>query len=220
LSREENSQRADCRRNSCLYFLFPWTACEFREEEVPGVKGKKFRVLLAESDPGEAADSLRTLYPEPDSHLELSVVSSIPTLLGTIDRAAPETIFLDLSLGHPDPLDAVRRVHRAAPGIPLIVLADVADKNCATRCISEGAIDYLLKGFMDTRAVERALRTALELNTLEGLADLLRDELTGLYSRDGFTTLGNRSMDTAMRSEKKRCAFAKRRHQHWPFWTW
>ncbi len=155
--------------------------------------GKKFRVLLAESDPGEAADSLRTLYPEPDSHLELSVVSSIPTLLGTIDLAAPETIFLDLSLGHPDPLEAVRRVHRAAPGIPLIVLADVADKSYATRCISEGAIDYLLKGFMDTRAVERALRTALELNTLEGLADLLRDQLTGLYSRDGFTTLGNRS---------------------------
>jgi diguanylate cyclase (GGDEF)-like protein len=161
---------------------------------------KKLRVLLAEGDPGEAADSLRTLYPEPDSHLELSVVSSIPTLLGTIDLAAPETIFLDLSLGHPDPLDAVRRVHRAAPGIPLIVFADVADKSYATRCISEGAIDYLLKGFMDTRAVERALRTALELNTLEGLADLLRDQPTGLYSRDGFTTLGNRSMETAMRS--------------------
>jgi diguanylate cyclase (GGDEF)-like protein len=161
---------------------------------------KKFRVLLAESDPGEAVDSLRKLYPEPDSRLELSVVSSIPTLLGTIDLAAPETIFLDLSLGHPDPLDAVRRVHHAAPGIPLIVFADVADKSYATRCISEGAIDYLLKGFMDPRAVERALRTAIERNTLEGLADLLRDQLTGLYNRDGFTTLGNRSMETAMRS--------------------
>ena len=157
------------------------------------MNGKKFRVLLAESDPGEAADSLRTLYPEPDSRLELSVVSSISTLLGTIDLAAPETIFLDLSLGHPDPLDAVRRVHRAAPGIPLIVFADVADKSYATRCISEGAIDYLLKGFMDTRAVERALRTAIERNTLE-------DQLTGLYNRDGFTTLRNRSLETAIRS--------------------
>lgn len=162
--------------------------------------GKKFRVLLAESAPGEAAESLRAVYPEPDSKLELSAVSTIPTLLATIELATPEAIFLDLALGRPDPLDAVRRVHRAAPGIPLIVFADVADKSFATRSISEGAIDYLLKGFMDTRTIERVLRTALERNTLEGLADLLRDQLTGLYNRDGFATLGTRSMETAMRS--------------------
>jgi diguanylate cyclase (GGDEF)-like protein len=162
--------------------------------------GKRFRVLLAERTPGEAAESLRALYPEPDSQLELSVVSTMPTLLATIELADPETIFMDLSLGHPDPLNAVRRVHRAAPGIPLIIFADVADKTYASRSISEGAIDYLLKGFMDTRTMERVLRTALERNTLEGLADLLRDPLTGLYNRDGFATLGTRSMDTAMRS--------------------
>ncbi|MGH9741691.1 MAG: GGDEF domain-containing protein [Candidatus Acidiferrum sp.] len=162
--------------------------------------GKKFRVLLAEQAPGEAADSLRALYPGPDSPLELSIVSTMPTLLATTELAAPEAIFLDLSLGRPDPLDAVRRVHRAAPGIPLIVFADIADKSFASRSISEGAIDYLLKGFMDTRTVERVLRTALERNTLEGLADLLRDQVTGLYNRDGFATLGTRSMETALRS--------------------
>jgi diguanylate cyclase (GGDEF)-like protein len=161
---------------------------------------KKFRVLLAEGAPGEAAESLRELYPGSDSALELSIVSTLPTLLATIELAVPETIFLDLSLGKPDPLEAVRRVHRAAPGIPLIVFADLADKSYAARSISEGAIDYLLKGFMDTRTLERVLRTALGRNTLEGLADLLRDPLTGLYNRDGFTTLGTRSMETAMRS--------------------
>lgn len=162
--------------------------------------GKKFRVLLAETVPGEAATSLRALYPGPDSSLELSVVSTVPTLIATIELAAPETIFFDLSLGKPDPLEAVRRIHRAAPGVPLIVFADITDKSYATRSISEGAIDYLLKGFMDTRTMERVLRTALERNTLEGLADLLRDPLTGLYNRDGFTTLGTRAMETAMRS--------------------
>lgn len=162
--------------------------------------GKKFRVLLAETVPGEAAASLRALYPGPDSSLELSVVSTVPTLIATIELAAPETIFFDLSLGKPDPLEAVRRIHRVSPGIPLIVFADIVDKSYAARSVSEGAIDYLLKGFMDTRTMERVLRTALERNTLEGLADLLRDQLTGLYNRDGFTTLGTRSMETAMRS--------------------
>lgn len=162
--------------------------------------GRRFRVLLAESAPGDAADSLRALYPEPDSQLELTIVSTLPTLLATIELAAPEVIFLDLALGRPDSLDAVRRVHRASPGIPLIVFADVADKSYASRSMSEGAIDYLLKGFMDCRTIERVLRTALERNTIEGLADFLRDQLTGLYNRDGFVTLGTRSVETAMRS--------------------
>ncbi len=161
---------------------------------------RTFRVLVAESAPGEAADSLRAVYAEPGNRLKLDSVSTIPTLLATIEGAIPEAIFLDLSLSKPDPLDAVRRVHRAAPGVPLIVFADVADKSYATRSISEGAIDYLLKGFMDVRTLERVLKTALEHNTLEGLADLLRDELTGFYNREGFTALGTRAMETAIRS--------------------
>jgi two-component system, cell cycle response regulator len=161
---------------------------------------KKLRVLLAEGTPGEAANALHALYPDPDSKLELSIVSTIPTTLATIELASPEAILFDLSLGRPEPLDAVRRIRRAAPGIPLIVFADPDDKNDAIRSVSAGALDYLLKGFMDPRTVERVLRMALERNTLEGLADLLRDQLTGLYNRDGFMTLGTRAMEAAMRS--------------------
>lgn len=67
--------------------------------------GKKFRVLLAESAPGEAADGLRALYAGPDSTLELSSVSTLPTLVARIERARTEAIFLQLSLGNPDPLE-------------------------------------------------------------------------------------------------------------------
>lgn len=162
---------------------------------------KKFRVLLAERAPGEVAESLQALYPAGDNGLELSVVSTMPTLLATVELASPEAILFDLALGRPDPADAVRRVHRAAPGIPLIVFADPADKSYAARCLSEGAIDYLLKGFMNAETLERSLRLALERNTLEGLADLLRDKLTGLYNRDGFITLGTRAREQAERSD-------------------
>jgi diguanylate cyclase (GGDEF)-like protein len=48
--------------------------------------------------------------------------------------------------------------------------------------------------------MERVLRTALERNTLEGLADLLRDAFTGLYNRDGIMTLGTRALETAART--------------------
>jgi PleD family two-component response regulator len=162
---------------------------------------KKLRVLLAEGEPGETAAALRTLYPEEQDGLELTNVSSVSTLVATLEIVNPEVIFLDLSLAHPDPLDAVRRVHRSAPAVPMIVLADGSNKNYATRSLSQGALDYLLKGFIDPRTLDRVLRAALERNTLDGLADLLRDPLTGLYTREGFLTLGERAMETAKSRE-------------------
>ncbi len=161
---------------------------------------KKLRILLAEGGSGEGAAALRALYPEEQDRLELTVVAAIPTLIPTLEIVQPEVIFLDLSIGHPDPLDAVRLVHRTAPAVPLIVFADPVEKDCAAQSLSQGALDYLLKGFMDSRTLERVLRAALEYNTLDGLANFLRDPVTGLYIRDGFLTLGSRAMEVAKRN--------------------
>jgi PleD family two-component response regulator len=160
--------------------------------------GKNLRILLAEGESGEVASSLRLLYPESLGELALTIVASAATLFPTIGIVNPEVILLDLSLTHPEPLDIVRRVHRVAPEVPLIVIGDAEHKNYAVQSLQEGALDYMLKGFMDPGTIERVLHTALERNTLEGLADLLRDPVTGLYIRDGFLTLGTRAMETAM----------------------
>jgi CheY-like chemotaxis protein len=96
---------------------------------------KKLRILLAEGDHAETTAGLRELYPESQDSLELTVVSTIPTLIATLEIVNPEVIFVDLSLAHPDPLGAVRRVHRSAPDVPLIVLADSSDKNCAALAV-------------------------------------------------------------------------------------
>ena len=61
-------------------------------------------------------------------------------------------------------------------------------------------MDYVLKGFLDARTLDRLLRTALARNTFEGLTDLLRDQMTGLYSREGLMTLGTRCMEEAQRT--------------------
>jgi diguanylate cyclase (GGDEF)-like protein len=94
-------------------------------------------------------------------------------------------------------LGTVRRIHRTKPETPLIVIGDSAEKQIAVAALREGAIGYLLKNHLDPRTLERVLRGALQRNTLKGLADLLRDPVTGLYIRDGFLTLGSHIMDTA-----------------------
>jgi diguanylate cyclase (GGDEF)-like protein len=158
---------------------------------------QKLRILLAGDESGEMVSSLRLLYPEDRAQLDLTVVASVATLFPTIGVVNPEVILLDLSLTRPEPLEIVRRLHRVAPDVPLIVIGDAEHKDYAVRSLQEGALDYMLKGFMDPGRIARLLQTALERNTLGGLADLLRDPVTGLYIRDGFITLGERAMETA-----------------------
>jgi diguanylate cyclase (GGDEF)-like protein len=161
---------------------------------------RRLRLLLAEGSSGEAAAALHALYAGNDPGLDLTVVSTVATLLATIKVVQPEVILLDLSLNLREPMDAVHLVHRTAPGVPLVVFADPAEKEQATRSLTEGAIDFVLKGQIHEGALERVLRTALERNTLTGLTDLLRDQVTGLYSRDGFLTVGGRRHEEGIRA--------------------
>ena len=61
-------------------------------------------------------------------------------------------------------------------------------------------MDYVLRGHTDAHTLERVLRAALEHNTLTSLAHILRDHITGLYTRDGFLTVGRRRLEEAMRA--------------------
>ena len=161
---------------------------------------RRLRLLLAEGSPGEVAATLHALYAESDPGLDLTVVSTIATLLPTIKIVDPEVILLDLELSLREPMDAVHLVHRTAPGVPLIVISDPAQKEQAMRSLADGATDCVLKGHIDPHTLERALRAALESNTLAGLTDMLRDQVTGLYTRDGFLTVGRRRLEEAMRA--------------------
>jgi diguanylate cyclase (GGDEF)-like protein len=109
-------------------------------------------------------------------------------------------ILLDVGLSLREPRDAVHLVHRTAPGVPLIVIADPAEKEQAIRSLAEGAMDYVLRARADAHTLERVLRAALERNTLAGLADMLRDRVTGLYPRDGFLTVGGQRLEEAVRA--------------------
>lgn len=158
---------------------------------------QKLRVLIAEGTSGKAASALRRLFPAEQGGLELMEVSGVSTLLASLKTASPEVILLDLALMNSDVLGTVRLIHRTKPEIPLIVIGDPAEKEMAVASLREGALDYLLNNYLDPQTLERVLRTAVERNTLKGLADLLRDPATGLYVRDGFLTLGSHVMETA-----------------------
>lgn len=157
----------------------------------------KLRLFVAEGPSGEVVPTLRRLFPVQQGAMELTEISGLPSLMAALEFGDPEVILFDLTLAHPAALEGVRRLHRAKPDVPLIVIAEEGDRQTAVASLGEGAMDYLLKGFIDTNTLGRVLHAALERNTLTGLTDLLRDPLTALYIRDGFVTLGEHALEAA-----------------------
>lgn len=166
-----------------------------------GLHGKKLRVLIAEPEPPKVSKLLRSLFPDDESSLQLTLVSTVSILLPTIQLVGPEIVFLDLATAGADSLATVRAVHRAAPNLPLITVATTEEKSIAEQSLREGALDFVLKDVADVRTLDRVLRTALERNTVSGLADLLRDGETGLYNAEGFRALTSKYLQVAKRTD-------------------
>jgi len=163
-------------------------------------KQKKLRVLMAEAEPARVSKMLRALFPDEESALQLTQVSTVSILLPTIQLVGPEVLFLDLAASGQDALATVRAVHRAAPSLPLITLAETPEKEIAEQSVRAGALDFILKDVADVRTLERVLRSALERNTVSGLVDLLRDGSTGLYNVEGFRALTAKAVQAAHRT--------------------
>lgn len=96
--------------------------------------------------------------------------------------------FLDYSLGEKDGLSLLREARIAGDETPVIVLTADESEEVDLAAMHAGAVDYLVKGGLTPRLLERALRYALKLDeTLAKLRQLAqRDELTQLYNRREF----------------------------------
>lgn len=95
---------------------------------------------------------------------------------------------LDYQLGEHDGLELIRAAAAQGCRTPIVFLtAETADR-IDIAAMNAGALDYLVKGEITPRALERSLRYALKLGeTLEALRLLAtRDPLTGLLNRREF----------------------------------
>lgn len=118
------------------------------------------RVLLAEREFSETGLTLRSLCAEAGWSLEMVFVDSRTDLGHALLAHCPDVAFLQLDLLQPDAPGLLRLLHRSYPSIPFILFADPADRDSAVSCLSMGARDFMLEGFMDARTMARALRSA------------------------------------------------------------
>ena len=125
------------------------------------------RLLVVEDNLGDVR-LLREMFSEDTSHAtEVTHVESIGEAEEHLAQRPVDIILLDLGLPDTNGLDAVRRAHTAAPGVPLVVLTGLDDESMAAQALQEGAQDYLIKGQIETRGLLRAMRHAIERKVLD-----------------------------------------------------
>ncbi len=95
---------------------------------------------------------------------------------------------LDYQLGERDGLMLLREALAAGCRVPIIFLTAEKDDSIDLKAMDAGALDYLIKGEINSRTLERTLRYAVRLaDTMEALRKLAtHDELTGLLNRREF----------------------------------
>ncbi len=147
-------------------------------------------VLLVEDNPGDARLVIEMLREVGAGQFRLTHVG---TLQAAIDRLNAEGVITDavlLDLGLPDEngLETVRRLLPAAGAASVVVMTGVGDEQLGVAALQEGAQDYLVKGTVDGRILQRSLKYSIER---QGMQTELRsmshhDDLTGLFNRRGF----------------------------------
>lgn len=124
-------------------------------------------ILLIEDNPGDARLLREMLNEEHAAETALLHVQTMEEAEAYLAASRPDVILLDLGLPDAHGLEALKRAHAAAPGVPVVVLTGFDDESVATRALQQGAQDYLIKGQVETRSLLRAVRYAIERSLLE-----------------------------------------------------
>jgi len=151
-------------------------------------------LLLVEDNLGDARLLREMLNGQNSFNTQLTQLESMIAAETHLAKHAVDIILLDLGLPDAQGLEAIRRAHAAAPGVPLVVLTGLDDESLAVQALQLGAQDYLIKGQIETRGLLRALRYAIERKTMESAALAMARQMAHSAEHDFLTGLPNRML--------------------------
>jgi signal transduction histidine kinase len=123
------------------------------------------QVLLIEDNPGDA-DLVRLRLTESKRQVDVNCVNRLSDALASIETKPPSVVLLDLNLPDSHGTETFRKVLEKAPGLPVVILSGQEDEALAMKAIHQGVQDYLVKGDMTSRNLERSMRYAVERQAL------------------------------------------------------
>jgi two-component system cell cycle sensor histidine kinase/response regulator CckA len=124
-------------------------------------------VLLVEEN-GNYCATINRLLPDIKAfNFELHCVADYEAALNALSRREIDLCLMNCRLNGKSGLDLLRAAQQRGSPVPVILLADADECEVALQALREGAVDYLLKSQLTTRALERSVRYAVERKRAE-----------------------------------------------------
>jgi len=143
--------------------------------EIRDMSDRPATVLLIEDNTGDARLIREMLAEGGDARFKLECVDRLSAGLKHLVNNDIGLVLLDLGLPDSQGFDTFTKTYAQAPRVPIIVLSGLADEQLAIKTVQEGAQDYLVKGHVDSHALVRTIRYAIERKRME---ELLRESET------------------------------------------
>lgn len=128
---------------------------------------QKQKVLLVENRGAESSWICGMLNSRDSQSFAVAHVCSMADAERHLDAGSVDAVLLDLTLPDVQGLESARRIHAAAPRVPLVILSESDNERVALQAIEDGAQDYLIKGQIEPRELTRALQNAVARKMLE-----------------------------------------------------
>ncbi len=160
------------------------------------------KLLHIEDDDGDAKIVRRQLIVECHDHqYVIDRAKTIYEAINKLKENAYNVVLLDLSLGDMHSLTNVNYIKTQAPNVPIVVLSGYSDTRLALESIRYGAQEYIIKGSVDSHALDLAILSSIERKLYEiSLLKLAHhDELTGIPNRRMFLEYMQRILIRAKR---------------------
>jgi PAS domain S-box-containing protein/putative nucleotidyltransferase with HDIG domain len=125
------------------------------------------RVLLIEDNPGDARLIREMLAEGEGDRFKLECATHLSAGLERLVNNDIGLVLLDLGLPDSQGFDTFTKAYAQAPRVPIVVLSGLADEQLAIKTVQEGAQDYLVKGHLDSHALVRTIRYAIERKRTE-----------------------------------------------------
>ena len=138
----------------------------FSAAPYPAMVGR-MKLLIVEDDRVQALMVGGLIQTRADGPMELCWASTLAEAVERLTGEHHDAALLDLNLPDSRGLDSYRRLSRASPHTPVVVLTGEEDTALAMEAVREGAQDFLVKGSVDGRTIYRAALYAIERNGRE-----------------------------------------------------
>ncbi|MBI5115636.1 response regulator [Candidatus Poribacteria bacterium] len=130
----------------------------------------RVKLLLVDDDEDDYIVTRDLLAEIEATRYHLEWASSYESALEAVGRNQHDVYLFDYRLGRHNGLDLLREAIARGSKAPMILLTGQGDREIDVEAMKAGAADYLVKGRIDSRLLERSIRYALErAKSLEAL---------------------------------------------------